>query len=143
MIFMILVRRSFHAFPQRFIGFNNTSVFCLVFFNCATNFPVLVTLKFARHCGWHRNFQLSTRIFRDILEFFIIRINEVNATQSSGIVELWFLGDPFLLCFAFRRIGHIFPNLWPQSVWPGGRWFSCQSPSRTMYIHPVVFHSIQ
>ena len=46
-----------------FIGFNNTSVFCLEFFNCATGFTVQVTLKFARHCSWHWNFQLSTRIF--------------------------------------------------------------------------------
>ena len=80
MIFMTLVKRSFHAFPQRFIGFKNTSVFCLEFFNCATGFPVLITLKFARHCGWHRNVQLSTRIFHDILELVKIRINEVNTT---------------------------------------------------------------
>ena len=67
MIFVILVRRSFHAFPHRFIGFNNTSAFCLVFLNCATGFPDLFTLKFVRHCGWHRNFQISTRIFHDFL----------------------------------------------------------------------------
>ena len=51
-IFVILVRRSFHAFPRRFIGFNNTSAFCLVFLNCATSFPDLITLKCVRHCGW-------------------------------------------------------------------------------------------
>ena len=33
---------------------------------------------------WHRNFQLSARTLHDILEFFIIRINEINTTQSSG-----------------------------------------------------------
>ena len=104
--------------------------FCLVFFNCATCFSVLITLKFARHCGWHRNFQLSTHIFHDILEFHIRWINEVNTTQSSGIVKLRFLDSLLLLLFAFRCIGHIFPNFWPQSVWPGRCLFSCQSPPR-------------
>ena len=57
----------------------------------------------------------------------IIRNNEVNTSQPSGVVELWFLDSPLLLFFAFRRFRHIFPNLWPRSVWPGGRLFSCQS----------------
>ena len=61
-------------------------------------------------------------------EFLIIRINEINTTQSSGIVDLRFFDCPLLLLFAFRRIGHIFPNLWQQSVWPGSHLFSCQSP---------------
>ena len=139
MIFVVLVRRSFHAFPRRFIDFNHTSIFRIVLSSCATSLPVLITLKFARHCSWHENFQLSASIIHEIFEFFI-RINEVNTTQSSCIVELWFLESPFLLFFAFRRIGHIFPNLWPQSVWPGGRWFSCQSLTGTMKIHLVVFH---
>ena len=124
---MIPARHTFQSYSHRFVGFNNTSVFCLVFFNCATGFPVLIALKLARHCGWHWIFHLSTRIFLDILEFLIITINEINTTQSSGIVELWFLEAHHLLFFAFRRIGHIFPNVLPQSVWPGGRLFSCQS----------------
>ena len=85
-------------------------------------------LKCAKHCGWHRYSQLSSRILHGVFEFLIIRINEVNTTQSSGVVELWFLDSPFLFFFAFRRIGHIFPNLRPHSVWSGGRLFSCQSP---------------
>ena len=66
MIFMILVRRSFHALPRRFIGLNNASVFSLAIFLNATGFPVLHTLNFARHCGWHRNFRLSTRILHNL-----------------------------------------------------------------------------
>ena len=143
MIFMISVRRSFHAFPHRFIGLNNTSIFCLAILFNATGFPVLITLKFARHCGWHRNFQLSTRIFHDILKSLIIRINEVNTTQYSGIVQLWFLDSPLLLFFAFQRIAHIFPNLWPQSVWPGGRLFSCQSaPGPIVSIRWFSFNTV-
>ena len=62
------------------------------------------------------------------LEFLIVRVNEVNTTQTSGIAELWFLDCPLLLPFVFRCIGHMFPHLWPKGVWPGGRLFSCQSP---------------
>ena len=133
---MILVRRSFHAFPRRFVGFNNASIFCLVFSNRATGLPVLATLKFAVHCSWHRNFQLSTRIFHKTLEFLIIRINEVNTTQFFSIVELRFFDSPLLLFFAFRRIRHIFPNLWPQSVWSGCGLVFLSVFSQTMYIHP-------
>ena len=50
--------------------------------------------------------------------------------HQIGIVDLCSFCCPLLLFFAFRRIGHIFTNLWPPSVWPGGRLFPCQSPSR-------------
>ena len=59
------------------------------------------------------------RSFRDILE--------IKTPQSSGTVELWFLDSPLLLFFAFRCTGHIFPNLWPPSVAPGGHLFPRQS----------------
>ena len=109
----ILVMRSFHAYPHSVVGFNCTSTFCLVFSNCATGFPARTMLKFTRHCCWHRNFQLSSSICHFSLEFLIVRVNEVNTTQTSGIVELWFLDFPLLLLFAFRCIGHMFPHLWP------------------------------
>ena len=79
-----------HALPRKFISVNNANVFCLVSSDGAAGFPATsAQWSFTRHCGWHRNFQLSTRILHDILEFF----------------------SPLLLFFAFRCIGHIFPNL--------------------------------
>ena len=102
---MIFLKRSFHAFPHRFISLDNANVFCLANLFNATGFPVPLTLKFARHCGWHRNFQLSTRAFHDVFEFSNIRINELNTTQFRGIIELRFLDRQLLLFFAFRRIG--------------------------------------
>ena len=83
------------------------SEFCLVFFKCATSFPVLFTSKFARHCGWHLNFQLSTIVFHVMLKFFIIWFNEEDTTSLSGVIELWFLDCPLLLLFAFRCIRHV------------------------------------
>ena len=73
------------------------------------------------------------------LKFLIIRTNEVNTTLSSGIVELWFLDRPLLLLFAFRCIGHMFPHLCPQSVWPGSRLLSCQSLPDHIYHVSICF----
>ena len=129
--FMIFMKRSFHAVSRRLVGFDNGSVFCLALLFNAAGLPVLLASSFARHCSWHRNTQLSTRVFHDILEFFTSWINEVNTTQFSSIVKPRFFDSPLLLFFALRRFRYIFPNLWPQSVWCGGRLLSCQSPSWT------------
>ena len=85
---------------------------------------------FAKYCSWHRNFQLSVRIFHNFLEFCTRWISGVNTTQFSSVVELRFFDGPLLLLSSLRRYRHIFPCLWPQSVWPGGRLLSCQSLSR-------------
>ena len=44
MIFMTSVKSSFQSDSHKFVSFNSTSVFCLVFSNCATGFLVLATL---------------------------------------------------------------------------------------------------
>ena len=59
--------------------------------------------KSARHCCWHRNFQLSTSICHDTLQFIISKFNSENTTQSSGIIEFWLLDGPLFL-FALRCI---------------------------------------
>ena len=64
-------------------------------------------------------------------------MDQWNTTQSSGIVELRFFDSPLVFFSSLRHIRHIFPNLWPQSVW----WRSFASlsvASRTMKIHSVV-----
>ena len=76
MVFMILVRRSLHAFPHGFIGFNYATVFCVALLFNATGFPVLLTLSFAKHCGWHRNLN-SLRVC------FMISMN----SSSSGSMK--------------------------------------------------------
>ena len=129
MIFMTFMKSSFQTLSRRFVGFNIASVFCLAILFNAKVFPVLATLKIARHCGWHQDFQLSTSILHNILDFFICWINEVNTTQCSSIVELQFVHSPLSLFSSLRRFRHIFPHLWRQSVWAGGRLFSCQSPT--------------
>ena len=63
-------------------------------------FPALFASGSAKHCCWHRNFQLSTHIFHGVLEFFICWINEATTSKSSGIVKLRFFDSPLLLRFA-------------------------------------------
>ena len=92
-VFMVLALRPFHAYPQRFVGLNNTSIFRLVLSNCATGLPVLKKLKSTKHRCWHRNFQLSTSIF--IVRFnssswgfevvcFLVRLSPNHVYPSSG-----------------------------------------------------------
>ena len=73
----------------------------------ATGFPLLFAPGSARHCCWHRNFQLSTRIFDSFLEFLICWINEVNTTQFSCRVKLRFFDSPLLL-FLFADASDIY-----------------------------------
>ena len=54
----------------------------------ATSFLVRSSPDLARHCCWHRNFQLSPRIFDSFFELRIHWINEVNTAQSSSVVKL-------------------------------------------------------
>ena len=102
---------------------------CLTIIPNATGFPVLFASGSAKHCSWHRNFQLSTRVFHNTLQFFISWID--GSVYHAN----------FLRCRASDSFRHICPNLWPQSVCPGSRLFSSQSLPRTMYIHPVVYSS--
>ena len=120
------------SFQPRFLEDSSAltmqSYFCLTIFRNATGLPVLFASDFAIHCSWHRNFQLSTCILHDILEFFMCWINEENKPQFSSIVELRFFDSPLLL-FSLRFDASDFSfHIWPYILWSGGRLFSCQSP---------------
>ena len=117
---------SSQAWSRAFVGNHNTSVFCLAFPNSAVGFPTALYRYFATHCGWHRNFQLSTSGFHCELEFFIILFFEEYSSQLSGIVDFWFLDSPSLFCFLLCYMRHMRPHIWPYIVWARGL-FSCKS----------------
>ena len=90
----------------------------------------------AWHSRIHWNFQLSPRIFDGFFIFSIFRINKINASQSSSIIEFGLLDCPFLL-FSFwaafpilvHTSGHtfsglvvawMFVNLFPDHMYPFG-----------------------
>ena len=122
------VRHTFQSYSHRFVGIDNLSIISLVFRNIAVGFHTTLHWYFARHCCWHRNFQLSTSGFHCELEFFIVWFNEEYSSQLSGIVELRLLDSPLLLRFAFRCIRHMLPHIWPHIVGSSGCLIPRQSP---------------
>ena len=113
-IFITPVRSSFQSNSHGFVSFKNKSTFCLVSSNSAASFPATsAQWSFAKHCCWHRNFQLSTSILHCILKFLVFRINEVNTTLISVMIELWFLDSPLLFFLTFWCIRHTFSHFWP------------------------------
>ena len=79
-----------------------------------------------KQCCWHRNFQLSSSIFHQMLEFFIKeKPRNLLALSSFG-----FSTAPFLLSLAFRCIRHDLPHIWPHFVGSWSRLFPRQSLTR-------------
>ena len=141
-ILMRFVSSSFWPWSRALVGINNTSVFCLAFPNIAVGLSTALCRHFARHCCWHRNFQLSPCSFHCDLEFVNVWFNKESSSQVSGIVELRFLDSPSLFCF-FRCFGHKFPHIWPYIVRTRGFFCFLVSFTRTMYILPVAFPSVE
>ena len=64
----------------------------------------LLVSFFAWH-GWvHVHFQLSPRILHDFFVFFVFRVNGVDASQLSSIVEFGFLDFLTLAFLSFERL---------------------------------------
>ena len=76
----------------------------------------------------HRHFQLPPRILKKFFVLFIIRINKVDASRSSSMIEFGLLVCPFLF---FLSLLNGFPNFGPyfrpHIIWSGGRLNFCQS----------------
>ena len=76
-----------------------------------------------------RSFQLSSRIFCEFLfVFFVIRINNVNSSQSPSIVELRLLFCPFLFFSILSGFPNFRPYFRPCMIWSRSRLNFCQSP---------------
>ena len=73
--------------------------------------------------------QYYPRIFESFFVILVIRINEVNSSQSSSIVEFWLLVSPFLFFSILNGFTNFGPYFWPYMIWSGSRLNSCQSPS--------------
>ena len=104
MILMIPIRSSFQSYSHSFVSIDNTSIFGPVF-------PILRQVSPLQIVGVLQGIAAGIRIsnflrafFHDVLEVLILRFNEEYSSQLSGIIVLWFLDNPFLLCFLFRCI---------------------------------------
>ena len=134
-------RRTFHSLPCGFVGFHCTTI--NGFWNlvrCShlrSQFPVAsVSLLFARHGCVHWPSQFSSR-FENFFVCMVIRIDEVDSSQSSSIVELWLLVFPFLFFSILSGFPSFGPYFRPYMIWSRSRLNSCQSPWTTYNLWEV------
>ena len=135
---MSIMQSSIQTLSQRFVGFNDAYVFCLANIRSATSVYVLPSPDLARHCCWHRNFQLSRRILFSFFELRIRWINEVNTAQSSSVVKLGFFDSPlwFFLFFALLLTCLSISLATSNLAWM--LFASVSTALRTMYTHLEV-----
>ena len=62
------------------------------------------------------------------LDIHIFRINEINTSEFSSIVELWFLVRPSLLFSFLSGFPNLGPYFRPYMIWSSCRLNFCQSP---------------
>ena len=63
-----------------------------------------MNVLFARHGRVHKSFQFSPRILKGFLVFLVIRINKVDSSQLSSIVEFGLLVFSILVLLASERL---------------------------------------
>ena len=126
--------QRFWSLSRRFMRFHNTTIhflnsFSSPIFGFAPVFTMVGCLLhgIAVAIGLH-NFLLC--VFENFWIFSIFRIDDVNASQSSSIIELWLLGCPFLLFSLLSGFTNFGPNFWPYMIWSGSRLNLCQSRPR-------------
>ena len=76
---------------------------CLANARRATGFSVFASSDFARHGRFLRNFQLFPSFLHGFLELCIFRIDEINTSQLSCIVDLRCL-DKHTFAFLFVEL---------------------------------------
>ena len=76
---------------------------------------VLLCSFIARHRRLHWNFKLSPCVFDGFYIFTIFRIEDTKTSQSSSIIEHWFLVCPFLLFFLLSGLSH-FGSFGPEGI---------------------------
>ena len=96
---MRFVSSSFWPWSRALVGINNSSVFRVTFPNIAEDFTTVFCLFFARHCCWHRKFQLSTSSFHCELEFFVVWSMKNIPVNCLALSSFGF--SRAHLCFAF------------------------------------------
>ena len=136
----------FHPLPCGFVRFHCTTIFrfgnrlgCSVL-RCSHLRGACLSFLFAMHCRCHRSFQFSP----PIVSFFVIlvlRINQVNSSQSSSFIEFGILFFLFFERFwaALPILVHTYSHTWSGLVVV---WTSVSLPPTT-HIRWEVFLSIE
>ena len=115
--------RISHTQSCSFISFQNTRKSC---FNFVGSTPTFL-FDFARHSGshWCSNFSRA---------FLMVSLNSLSSESTKYIprnlraLSRWsFTYDHFCFSFSFAFFPILFPDFWPQMIWPGCQLFSRQS----------------
>ena len=115
MVFVIMRYRISHTHSCGLMSFQNTRKSCFNFIGCTTP-TIFHSLAGHRRSHWY--FQFLTSILNGFLEFLIPRVNEIDTTQSSCVLQMEFSFDHFcfsfsLACFPidFKSSGHRWSGL--------------------------------
>ena len=80
----------------------------------ATGLSMLTLLAcLARHSGSHWCFQFLVSILDGLLECLVLRVDEINPSQFSCVIELTFIKWPLLLLLQLSILSHFLPEFWP------------------------------
>ena len=66
----------------------------------------------AKHSGSHWYFQFLSSILIGFFEFLVLRVNEINSSLSSSIIEFRFFIGPFVL-LQLSIFFQLNPMFWP------------------------------
>ena len=94
----ILVEILPYAFLVDSLASKIHAKFRLEIISLATGLPMLAFLAcLARHGGSHWCFQFLSSISNGFLELLLLRVNEIDSSLPSSIIELWFFNWSFML----------------------------------------------
>ena len=140
MVFMMWRYRVSNTYSCGFISFQNARKIC---FNFVGSLTPTILHNFTRHSRSHWCFKLLTRVLDGLVEFLIIRVDEIDPSQLSCVFKMELLIRPLLL---FLQHGVLFPLFSRSLATNDPAWmsdvFSLISP-RTMYIRQELFHRVE
>ena len=126
-LFMMFRLRRFHSLPCGFMRFHHALMnrFLESVGMQSPTFATTFVMPFGDLLHSMTAARGLSKLYPRILDSFcvisVIRINKVNSSQSSSIVESWFLVCPFLLFSLLRSFSDLGPYLRPHILRSGSR----------------------
>ena len=111
MVFMMSWQWFSHSQSCRFASFQNARKSCFNFIGCTT--PTILLHNFAGHSRSNWCFQFLTSILNGLLWFLVLRVNEIDSSQFSFVIQMELLIWPLLLLLQLGILSHFLPEFWP------------------------------
>ena len=141
---MIFRLSSLQMLSGRFARFHDACKLWSPSITPAESFLALVPPGFTKHSCFHRHFQLCPRAFcfNGFCQLNIIRINKVDASQLSYIVELRFFDCPCMIFFSLSCLLTSLTIFLDTHDLASILFASLSAATRTLYTRREVFYSI-